>query len=138
MIVAPGGNGPETGIRSDVQDARRCHPQRAEGTLCAPVLVEAERLETQEVAVESQGPIKVFDPPVRVVCAHYLHGPSLLRGSFFCSVLFFCPCLRIRLTRLYLQHHLGLACSAVSFLGVFRTSSSFIPFCSSVHVPSSS
>src|SRR5215211_1715703 len=38
--------------------------------------LEAERLETQDVAVEAQRPLDVLYPPVGVVCIGYLHRRS--------------------------------------------------------------
>src|SRR5215203_2755685 len=76
VIVTSGGDSLEGGIRPQMQDEPRRHPQRDEGMLSAFILVEAERLETQDVAIESQRPLDVPYPPVGVICIGNLHRLS--------------------------------------------------------------
>src|SRR5215213_10366092 len=72
VIVTPGGDGLEGGVWPEVQDERRRYPQRDEGMLSALVLLQAERLETQDVTVEAQRPLDILYPPVGVVSIGYL------------------------------------------------------------------
>src|SRR5215208_2816852 len=76
VIVTPGGDGLVGGIRPQMQDEPRRYSQRDEGMLSAFILVEAERLETQDVAIESQRSLDVPYPPVGVVSIGYLHRLS--------------------------------------------------------------
>src|SRR5215208_6009300 len=76
VIVTSGGDSLEGGIRPQMQDEPRRYPQRDEGMLSAFILVEAERLETQDVAIESQRSLDVPYPPVGVVSIGYLHRLS--------------------------------------------------------------
>src|SRR5215208_7341634 len=56
-----------------MQDEPRRYPQRDEGMLSAFVLVEAERLETQDVVIEAQRPLDILYPPIGVISIGYLH-----------------------------------------------------------------
>src|SRR5215210_524222 len=49
--------------------------------LSALVLLEAERLEAEDVAVEAQGPLDIPYPPVGVVGSDDLHGCQTFRGG---------------------------------------------------------
>src|SRR5215208_5640977 len=73
VIVTSGGDSLEGGIRPQMQDEPRRYPQRDEGMLSAFVLVEAERLETQDVVIEAQRPLDILYPPIGVVSIGYLH-----------------------------------------------------------------
>jgi hypothetical protein len=53
VIVTPCGAGLEGGIRPQMQDKLGSYPQRDEGMFSALILVEAERFETMDVAVEA-------------------------------------------------------------------------------------
>jgi len=62
-----------------MQDKPGRYPQRDEGMLPALILVEAERFETQDVAVEAQGSPDIPYPPVGMVSIGYLYRS----GKFF-------------------------------------------------------
>src|SRR5918995_2252983 len=76
VIVTSGGDGLEAGIRPQVQDEPGRYPQRDEGMLPAPILLEAERLETQYVTIETERPLDILHPPVGVISICYLHRLS--------------------------------------------------------------
>jgi hypothetical protein len=79
VIKAPDGPALELRIGGQVQDELVRYPQGDDGALTATVLLEAERLQTQDVSVEAQRGSEVLYPEVGVVRADYLQATSPVR-----------------------------------------------------------